>query len=165
MGMRELVRLCSATCFWRVAFAALLSLFLLSNASGSDISDFLGIWVETQPKSGKPMRMQLTQSGSQVQVRISSRDYFPDHIFGVAAIENGTATWTTPQACVARFRWAGYNYDNPGVNIITLSLRQPTEPGESGPLLVYVQETHWNAPCANNHPIGTERIQKILKRQ
>jgi hypothetical protein len=71
-------------------------------------------------------------------------------------------TWTTRQDCTARFQWPGYNYDNPGINTYTLSLRQPTDPGESEPLLVYLQETRWNAPCADNHPIGTERTRKIL---
>ena len=104
--------------------------------------DFSGVWVETQPNSGPPLRLQLTQSGSRMQVRISYRDSFPDAVFSVATIENGTAIWTLPQACIARFRWPGYNYDNPGVNTFTLSLRQTSEPGELGPLLVYVQEVH-----------------------
>jgi hypothetical protein len=147
------------------AVAALLSLLLLSTAVGADVPDFSGLWVETQPAGGPPMRLQLTQSGARVQVRLSYRDSFPDAPFDIATIENGAATWTMPQGCIARFQWPGYNYDHPGVNTFTLSLRQPTEVGQSAPLLVYVQETRWNAPCANNHPIGTERVQKILRRQ
>jgi hypothetical protein len=149
----------------RVAVATGLLLFSLSNAVGSGVPDFSGVWVETQPNGISPLHLELIHSGSRVQVRISRYDYFPDHVFGVATVENGTASWSAPQGCAAQFRWPGYKYDNPGVNIYTLSLRQPTEPGESGPLLVYVQETHWNAPCANNHSIGTERTQKILRRQ
>jgi hypothetical protein len=148
-----------------MVFAALLPVLLLSGAVNSDVPDFSGVWVETQPDSGPPLRLQLTQSGSRVQVRISYRDSFPEVVFGIAMIANGTASWTMPQNCVARFRWPGYKYDHPGVNTFTLSLRQPTKPGEPGPLLVYVQETHWSVPCANNHPIGTERTQKILRRQ
>lgn len=119
--------------------------------------------MEAQPESGPPLQLQLTQSGSRVQVRTSFRDYFPDRVFGVATIENGTAIWSEPQSCVARFQWPGYSYENPGVNTFALSLRQPTEPGPL--LLVYVQETHWNVPCANNHPIGIERVQRMLRRR
>jgi hypothetical protein len=148
-----------------ISVTALLALLVGPGAAGSDLPDFSGVWVETQSRSGPPLRLELTQSGSRVQVRISSRDYFPDAVFGVAAIENGTATWTSPQGCIARFRWPGYNYDNPGATTFTLSLRQPSDPGESGPLLVYSRETHWNVPCAANHPIGTERAETILKRR
>jgi hypothetical protein len=143
----------------------LLSVLLLSGAAGSDAPDFSGVWLETQPDSGPPMRLQLVQTGSRVQVRISYRDTFPNFVFGMASIENETASWTDRLACVARFQWPGYNYDDPGVSKFTLSLRQPAEPGQPGPLLVYVQETHVNAPCANNHPIGIERTQKILRRR
>ncbi len=161
--VRELER--PFLCISRVAVATLLSFFSLSGAAGPHVPDFSGVWVETQPNSGSPLRLQLTQSGSRVQVRMSYRDYFPDRIFGVATIKHETAGWSAPQGCDARFRWPGYDYDNPGVSTFTLSLRQPTEPVESGTLLVYVQQTRWNAPCANNHPIGTERTQKILKRR
>lgn len=165
MKVRALERPFYATCFWRVAVAATLLLLSLATAFGSDVPDLSGVWVERHPTGGSPLRLQVTQSGSRVQVRISGRDYFPDHVFGVGTIENGTASWTSPQGCIARFRWAGYNYDNPGVNTFTLSLRQPTEPGESGPQLVFVVNTHWNVPCANNHPVDTERTQKILERR
>jgi hypothetical protein len=140
----------------RIAITALLALFA---APAADLSDFSGIWSVVQPAGGPPFRLQLTQSGSKVQVRLSGRDTFPDAVFGVATIENGVATWTAPQGCEQRFQWPGYNYDNPGTNTFTLSLRQP------GPSLVYVQETRWNVPCANNHPIGTERVERILKRE
>ena len=145
----------------RVAGAALLSLLAVLIASASDSPDFSGVWVETQPDSSRPLRLQLTQSGSQVQVRISRGDSFPEKIFATATLQNGTAVWTLPQSCIARFRWAGYNYDHPGTSTFTLSLQA----GESGLQLVYVEETRWNAPCANNHPVGTERVQKILKRR
>jgi hypothetical protein len=143
------------------ARVALLSLLAVSIAAASDAPDFSGVWAETQPGNGRPLRLQLTQSGSQVQVRISYGDAFPNKLLATATLQNGTAVWTLPQSCIARFRWAGYNYDHPGASTFTLSLQA----GESGPQLVYVEETRWNAPCANNHPVGTERIQKILKRQ
>jgi hypothetical protein len=100
-----------------------------------------------------------------VQVRSSYRDYFPGRIFGVATLENGTAAWTLPQTCVAKFRWPGYDYDSPGVNTFTLSFRNSTDSRGSEPLLIYMQETRWNVPCANNHRIGTERVQRILRRR
>ena len=161
--MRDTGALHSASSLWRIAVAALLPVLLVSSAMGFDLPDFNGEWVEIQSSGGPPMRLQLTQSGSQVQVRASYREAFPERVFGNAMIENGTATWTLPQSCVARFQWPGFMYDNPGLNTFTLSLRQSTEPGQPGPLLVYVQEAHWNVPCANNHPIGTERIEKLLR--
>lgn len=145
--------------------AMLLLPVLLSTAPGSDVPDFSGTWSVQQPAGGPRFRLQLTQSGSRVEVRVSGSDSFPDAVFGVATIENGTATWTAPQGCIARFRWTGYKYDNPGLNTFTLSLRPPSEPGQGGPLLIYEQETRWNVPCATNHPIGTERIQRILTRE
>lgn len=163
--MRDSGRPSSPSLLSRIVVAALLSVLLLSGAAGSDAPDFSGVWVETQPDSGLPMRLQLVQTGSRVQVRISYRDTFLGAVFGIAVIESGTASWTAREECVARFQWSGYNYDDPGVSKFTLSLRQPAEPGQPGPLLVYAQETHWNAPCANNHPIGIERTQKILRRR
>ncbi len=154
----------SALCIARIA--VLTSLLVVPAAVASDVPDFSGVWVETQPESGPPMRLQVTQSGSRLQVRISFRDdYFPDAVFRTATIENGAASWTIPQGCIARFRWLGYNYDNPGLTTFTLSLREPAESGESGPLLVYVQKIHWDVPCASNHPIGTEQVQRILRRR
>jgi hypothetical protein len=164
--MRDSSRRPPASSLPRIAAAALLlPVVVLSSAVGSDSPDFSGVWVETHPAGGPPVRLLLIQSGSQVQVRLSYRDTFSDLIFGAGTIENGTATWTLRQSCVGRFRWPGYNYDNPGVNRFSLSLRDPGEPGQPGPRLIYVQESQWNVPCASNHPIGTERIQKILKRQ
>ena len=145
--------------------ATLLLPVLLSIAFGSDVPDFSGTWSVLRPAGGPRFRLQLTQSGLRVLVRLSGSDSFPDAVFGVATIENGSASWTAPQGCIARFRWPGYNYENPGVNTIMLSLRQPAEPGQAGPLLVYVQETRWNVPCASNHPIGTERVERILTRE
>jgi hypothetical protein len=127
--------------------------------------DFSGVWLETQPESGPPVQLQLVQYGSRVQVRISYRDYFSDKISAQATLENGTASWSLRQSCVGQFRWPGYNYDNPGASMVTLSLRHSIDPGVSEPLLVYTQETRWDVPCANNHPIGVERVQKLLKRQ
>lgn len=100
-----------------------------------------------------------------MQVRLSYRDTFPDAPFGNAMIENETAVWTAPQGCIGRFRWNGYDYQNPGLNTFKLSLRSPNGRTETSPLLVYVQESRWDAPCAANHPIGIERIEKLLRRQ
>src|SRR5580700_5727888 len=103
--MRDTGALHSARSLWRIAVAALLPVLLVSSAIGFDLPDFNGEWVEIQPSSGPPERLQLTQSGSRVQVRISYRESFSEAVFGTATIENGTATWTLPQACVARFLW------------------------------------------------------------
>jgi hypothetical protein len=163
--MRKLGRPFSAIRWLGIAAAIILSIPLTSSAFGSDVPGFTGVWMELQPKSGPAMRLQVTQLGSRLQVRISYRDFFSDAVFGVATVENGTPVWTSPQGCAARFRRLGYDYDNPGLNTFTLSLHQPAEPGELSPRLVYVQETRWNVPCANNHPIGTERVERILGRR
>jgi hypothetical protein len=144
------------------ALVLLLSLF---SVFGAD-PDFNGVWVETHPESGPPMRLQLIQNGTQVQVRMSYRDHFSaDHVDGVANVENGVGMWSEPIGCSPRYQHPGFDYRNPGVNTTALSLADSTDPGEPGPLLVYTQEIRWNAPCANNHPIGTERLRKILRRQ
>jgi hypothetical protein len=165
MEVRDSSRRSATSSLSRIAVVALLPVALLSSAVNSDMPDFSGLWVEMDPAVGPPMRLQLNQSGSELQVRMSYRDTPPYSVFGVAAIENGAASWTLPQSCIARFQWPGYSYDNPGINRFSLSLRDPADPGQPGPLLVYVQETEWHVPCANNHPIGTERIEKILRRQ
>jgi hypothetical protein len=130
-----------AICCSRIA---LLSLLLIRGASGSDVPDFAGVWVEIKPASGPPARLKVTQSGSRLQIWLSYFEGFPDPPWGVAQIEKGSAIFARPQACNPPFRWDGYNYDNPGLNTFTLSLRQPTGPGDLSPLLVYLQE-----------PIGT----------
>jgi hypothetical protein len=156
------------------AIATLLAFALLSDSpavlaqqrvsAAPQPPSFSGLWVELRPDSGPPMRLKLTQAGSQVQVRLSYRDSFPDRVFRVATIENDRATWTGPQSCVAQFRSPGYNYDNPGANTFTLSLGKPIDGGQTEPLLLYIQDVQWNAPCGG-HPIGTERIRKILTRK
>jgi hypothetical protein len=148
----------------RIAAATLLPLVLLFSASSSEMPDFSGVWVETHSVSGPPLRLQLVQSDSKVQIRTSRNGAFSDPVFGVGTIENGSATWTSRQGCIARFQWPGYDYGNPGINTFTLSLRDP-EPGQPGPLLVFLTETHWNAPCASNHPIGIERVERTLQRR
>ncbi len=120
---------------------------------------FSGVWAEMRPASGPPMRIKLSQNGSQVMVWSSYSDSFPDRVFGTATIKNGVATWSAPQGCVERFRSPGYNYDNPGTNTFALSFLQAA--GQPGPVLVYTQVTQWNVPCGG-HPIGTEGIQKLL---
>jgi hypothetical protein len=156
------------------AIATLLAFALLSDSpallaqqrvtSAPQPLSFSGLWVELRPDSGPPMRLKLTQAGSQVQVRLSYRESFTDRVFGVATIENDRATWTGPQSCIDRFRSPGYNYDNPGANTFTLSLGKPIDAAHPGPSLLYIQEVQWNAPCGG-HPIGTERIRKILTRK
>ena len=96
-----------ANWFSQVAVAVLLSLLPLSYATGSEVPGFSGTWVEAQPKSGRALRLQVIQLASRVQVRISYSDAFPDRTFGEATVENGTASWTAPQSCVARFQGPG----------------------------------------------------------
>jgi hypothetical protein len=115
----------------RIAVAALLPVVLLSATISSDVPDFSGVWVEIQPDSAPLLRLQLIQSGLKVQIRASRRDTFSDSVFGVGTIENGIVTWSGREGCVERFQWSGYNYDNPGVDMYSLSLRSAT-----GPLLV-----------------------------
>jgi hypothetical protein len=155
------------------AVATLLAL-LLSNspallaqqlaASAPQSPSFSGLWIELRQDSGPPMRLKLTQGGAQVQVWLSYRDSFSDRVFGVATIENDRATWTGPQSCAVQFRSPGYNYDHPGVNTFTLSLGKPIDGVQPGPSLLYIQDVQWSAPCGG-HPIGTERIRKILTRK
>jgi hypothetical protein len=107
------------------------------------------------------MRLKLSQTGSQVQVWVTYRDSFSDRVSAIGALENDTVTWTGPQGCVARFRSPGYDYSNPGQYTVTLSLRHPADGAQPGPVLLYTQDTQWNAPCGG-HPIGTERLQRVL---
>lgn len=109
------------------------------------------------------MRIKLSQTGPQVQVWLSYRDSFGERAFGVGAVENDAATWTGPQSCAPRFRSAGYDYDQPSVITFTLSWGQPADDAPLGSVLVYTQETQWNAPCGG-HQVGLERIQKVLTR-
>lgn len=144
------------------SIAMLLSSVPLSGAGSGDGPDFSGIWIEVSQHSGPAMRLRLDQSGSRVEVRITANEQFPDKVFGVATIENGTAIWSGPQSCVGRFQSPGYSYDDPSVNRFKLSL-SPAAPGEE-PLLVFVEETQWKAPCGG-HPIGVERIERTFKRR
>jgi len=144
--------------------AVLLPVVLVAGPINPDLPDFSGEWIEIQPDHGPPLGLQLMQSGSRVRVRGSYRDSFSEKDVATATIDNGTATFTLSQGCVARFQWPGYNYDSPGKNVFTLSLRQPAETGQPKPLLIYVQESYWYAPCSN-HQIGVERIEKVLKRR
>jgi hypothetical protein len=124
--------------------------------------DFSGVWMETNPQSGPPMRLKLNQNGSQLEVRMSYTGTFGDQPFGVATIyNNNTATWSAPQGCAPRFRTAGYDYSNPGVNTFTLVLRRSMNSGIPTWVIRYSQDVVWNAPCGG-HPVGTERIRKML---
>jgi len=136
-------------CF-RLAFLALFALLLFPDAQN----------LRAQPAGGRPMRIKLSQDGSQVTVRLSYSDSFSGRVFGAATVRNGVATWTVPQGCVERFQSPGYNYDNPGLNTFTLSFL-PADGQQRRPVLVYTQVTLWNVLCGN-HRIGTEGLQKVL---
>jgi hypothetical protein len=124
-------------------------------------SAFAGVWMETRPQSGPPMRLKLTENGSQLEVRMSYTGTFGDQVFGVATIYNNMATWSSPQGCAPRFRTAGYDYSNPGVNTFTLVLKRSMDSGIPTWVLHYKQTVQWNAPCGG-HPVGTELIRKVL---
>jgi hypothetical protein len=122
---------------------------------------FSGLWMETNPQSGPPMRLKLTQNGSQLEVRMSYNGNFDGPPFGLATIYNNMATWSLPQGCAPRFRTAGYDYTNPGVNTFTIVLRQSVNSGIQTWVIRYSQDIQWNAPCGG-HAVGTERIRKVL---
>jgi len=165
LDMRDSNRRSLTSSLSRTAILVLLPAVLFSTPLTTDTpSDFSGVWSEINSASGRPMRLQLIQSGSKVQVRISYRETFPSFVEAVGVVEDGKVTWTARQSCTGRFQWPGYHYDNPGVNRYSLSLQDPS-PGQTGRLLVYVQETQWHVPCATNHPVGTERIKKILRQE
>lgn len=154
---------------FRPAFVLSIALLLFSTAqnlsaqqglsSAPPPTGFSGVWAETQPTSGPPMRMKFVQNGSQLAVWLSYSDSFPDQAFATATIKDGMATWAEPQGCVERFQSSGYNYDKPGMNTFALSFLQAD--GQPGPVLVYTQVTKWNVPCGG-HPMGTEGLQKLL---
>jgi len=120
---------------------------------------FSGVWTETKPTNGPPMRIKFTQNGSQLMVWLSYSNSFSERPFGTATIKNGIATWAAPQSCVERFRSPNYRYDKPGINTFALSFLQAD--GQPGPVLVYTQVTQWNVPCGG-HPVGTEGRQTLL---
>ncbi len=137
--------------------------------------NFSGLWVEitpsaagiaagAKPLTGPPMRLTLTQHGSQVEVRMSYTATSSGDVFGVATIQHESARWTGPESCAQEYRKPGYNYDNPGSDVFTLGLEHPIDGGGSARQeLLYTQTTTWNVPC-DGHPIGTEQITKILSR-
>jgi hypothetical protein len=153
----------------RLALVALFALLLFPEAqtlraqpginSAPPPPVFSGVWTETRPAKGRPMRIKLSQDGAQVMVWLSYSDSFSGRVFGAATVRNGVATWAAPQGCVERFQSPGYNYDNPGLNTFTLSFLAAN--GQLRPVLVYTQVTLWNVPCGN-HRIGTEGVQKVL---
>jgi hypothetical protein len=154
---------------FRIAFVSLIALLQLSSAqtlstqqgitSAAPPTGFSGVWAETKPTSGPPMRIKFAQNGSQLMIWLSYSDSFSDGATATATIKNGVATWASPQSCVDRFQSPGYNYDNPGMNTFALSFLQAE--GQPGPVLVYTQVTQWNAPCGG-HPIGTVGRLKLL---
>jgi len=126
------------------------------------LPNYSGTWIEMAPQRGPAMRLQLTQEGSRIEVRLSYTGTFTGEVFVATIQSDDTARWTLGQSCVAQFRKPGYNYDNPGENLIRLSLSPPTD-GSTETVLLYTQFTKWNLPC-DGHPIGTERISKTLQR-
>jgi hypothetical protein len=127
--------------------------------------NYSGTWVETKPQKGRALRLNLTQNGSQIEVRMSRTGTFSGNVFGVATIQSdNSATWTLRQDCAAEFRHAGYNYDNPGENLFTLRLSQPTGSDSSEPVFLYTEDTKWNVPC-EGHPIGTEHVSAVLQHE
>jgi hypothetical protein len=154
---------------FRFAFAPLTALLLFSNAqtisarqsisATPPLSGFSGDWTETkQAASGPPMRLRLSQSGTQLTVWQTYTDTFSDPV-ATATITNGVATWAKRQSCAERFQSLGFDYSNAGRNTYSLSFVQAE--GQPRPVLVYTQVTEWNAPCGG-HKIGTEGQQKLL---
>jgi hypothetical protein len=118
------------------------------------VAAFDGIWVQTDAEGDQPpMRLDLRQNGSQIKVQLSSTDVFGN--IGHATVQNGVATWSLRQGCAERFQKPGFSYDNPGMNIFTLTLRDSR--------LLYEKETRWTVPC-DGHSIGTEKISATLRR-
>ena len=150
------------------AFVSLVAFLLFSNAqtqsapqgisSAPPPSEFSGVWAETKPLNGPPMRIRFAQNGSKLTVWLSYSDSFADP-FTTATIQNGVATWASRQGCAARFQSPGYQYDRPGINIFAVSFLQAD--GQPRPVLVYTQVTKWDVPCGG-HPIGSAGIQKLL---
>ena len=119
--------------------------------------EFGGLWLEEHPQSGAPLRLRLIQNDNQVAVHLSYTDSFSNDVFGTATIRGNVASWSMPQSCALQFQSPGYNYDNPGTNFFSMTIRN--EDGRR--MLIYTQTTRWNAPCGGN-PIGTQRLQKAL---
>ena len=136
----------------------LITLLLGSAAlSSASAQEFGGRWLEEHPQSGPPMRLRLIPNDNQVAVHLSYTDTFSDDIFGTAIIRGNLASWSAPQSCAPQFQSPGYNYNNPGANFFSMTIRND----DGRRMLIYTQITRWNAPCGGN-PIGTQRIQKTL---
>jgi hypothetical protein len=149
----------------RDSIAALIAFALLPAGYALPQSPaFSGVWMEGQPKSGPPMRLKLSQTGNQVEVWLSYRESFSHRPIGVATIEDGAATWTAPTSCAPQFRSAGYDYDNPAAYTVTLSWAKLASGAPLGSVLIWTQDVRWFAPCGG-HPIGVERIRKVLDRR
>ena len=101
------------------------------------------------------MRLKVVQSGAQIACYISYTQVFRDRPDHQATISQGRATASMPARRDPRFQHPGYNYDNPGVNIVNFSLR--------GSILVFDIDTKWTSPCARN-PVGTEQVIRGLQR-
>lgn len=118
--------------------------------------DFAGTWAEIRPEdSARPMRLKIEQSGNEIQLYLSYTQSFSNKPFFQAPIKNGRAIATMPQGCAKIFQHAGYKYDDPSVNIFSVSLRNS--------VLIYEQSTQWTSPC-DGHPIGVERNERQLQR-
>jgi hypothetical protein len=119
--------------------------------------NFAGLWQEIDPQgkdAGNPMRLKIVQNGPELMAYISYTGLFSDRPFFNAALSGGTATASLLQSCALSNQTSGYNYENPGVNILNITLR--------GSILIYEQDTKWTSPCGG-HPIGIEQSSKQLK--
>jgi hypothetical protein len=124
--------------------------------SQASIPNFAGVWAEINPKdTAHPLRLKIEQRGSEISLYISYTQVFSNRAFFEAAITQGRATKSMSQGCAPRFQQSGYNYDNPGVNILNVSLH--------GSTLVYDQDTKWTSPC-DGHPIGIQQNTRELQR-
>ena len=128
----------------------------ISKTGPTNEPNFAGIWSEVNPKDpGRPMQLRIVRNGAQIAGFISYTGTFSNKPLIEAEITQGRATTSRPQSCAPQFQKPGYNYDEPGVNIFTLSLR--------GSTLMYEQDTKWSSPC-DGHPIGVEQTVRELQR-
>jgi hypothetical protein len=118
------------------------------------LPNFAGTWVQTVPRSGPAMHMEIMQNGSQLTVYISYTEG-SSQPFGQASMQGDNAVWALPQGCSPEYQKPGYDYTQPGMNTFTLEL--------NGSVLIYTQQTKWTSPC-DGHSIGTETINKNLQR-
>ena len=127
-----------------------------AGTSANSVPNFAGIWAEINPEDpAHPLRLRVVQSGAQIACYTSYTQVFGNGADLEATISQGRATTAMPQGCSPKFQKAGYNYDKPGIDIRSISLR--------GSILVYEQDTKWTSPC-DGHSIGVEQDIRELNR-